>query len=60
MKKLKLLLLATVVVSGLLPTTLKAQETPDVVQFYKTREAQASPNLQKIWQQAGRSLPIKN
>jgi cathepsin K len=48
MKKFKLLLLATVVVSGLLPASLIAQVTPDVVQFYKTREDQASPNLKRV------------
>jgi cathepsin L len=48
MKKFKLMLLITVAVFGLLPIALIAQESPDVLQFYKAREALASPNLKKI------------
>jgi cathepsin K len=48
MKKFEKLLLVTIAVLGLLPAALFAQEDPAVVQYYKTREAQASPNLKQI------------
>ena len=48
MKKFNVWLLSIAALVTLLPATLLAQPTPDLVKFYKDREVQASPNLKQV------------